>query len=535
MRALTFVLLSAVLAGCTVGRVAQSHDVLRFDLDSDPPSLNAMLVDNPNSVAIDELMDGYLLRSDDRGRLIPDMAVRVPTVANGDLSADGRRIVYRLRHGVTWHDGAPFTSQDVVFSFQAAMNPRVNVPDRSGFDDVERVVARDHYTVEVRLRHPYAPAIETFFALSANVPYPILPAHKIASATVLEHPPFDAHDVGLGPYRLVKWARGDRLVFEANPKYWRGPPKIARIELPIVPNQNAEFNLFRTGAIDLTGLTGDVQLLQEMQKLSGVRIQFYDLNLIRYLVLQRERPIFRDIRIRQALVAALDRPNFMRRLRGVFYSPGDGDRLPGALGYDPTLHQPGYDLARAGALLDAAGWTMHGTFREKNGERLSLELVTTTVPSAQRGAVLLQAALRQAGIEVRVRSIASSVLYAPLGAGGTLQGGRFDLFLNGWLPGGVDDDSYLWRCDTRPPAGENYGRICDADIDRWAKTALASTDSNVQAAMYRNIQRRLVRDTDIIFLGFSRGAYATRTSLAGFKPSRIGRSLWNSWEWHWTN
>ncbi len=98
-------LLAAVLIACSRGGSRSPHDVLRFDLDSDPPSLNAMLVDNANSIAIDELMDGYLLRSDDRGRLIPDVAVRVPTVRNGDLSADGRRIVYHLRRGVTWHDG----------------------------------------------------------------------------------------------------------------------------------------------------------------------------------------------------------------------------------------------------------------------------------------------------------------------------------------------------------------------------------------------------------------------------------------------
>ncbi len=415
------------------------------------------------------------------------------------------------------------------------MNPRVNVPDRSGFDDVERVTALDRYSVEVRLRRPYAPAVQTFFALTANVPYPILPAHKIPDPSALEHPPFDAHDVGLGPYRLVRWARGDRLVFAANPNYWRGPPKIAKIEVPIVPDQTSEFNLFRTGAIDLTGLTGDVQLLQEMEKLSGVRLQFYDLNSFQFLLFQLERPVFRDIRVRRAIAVGVDRSWFMRHFRGVFYTPAEGDRLPGTLGYDPALRQPTYDPVRAGALLDAAGWRMRGTFREKHGERLSLELVTTTLPAPQRGSVLLQAALRQIGIEARVRTMQSAVLYAPLGSGGILASGRFDLFRNGWLPGGVDDDSYLWRCDTRPPAGENYGRICDPDIDRWAKTALASTDANMQAAIYRNIQRRLIRDTDVIFLGFSRGAYATRASLHGFKPSRIGRSLWNPWEWHWTN
>jgi peptide/nickel transport system substrate-binding protein len=493
-----------------------------------------MLVDNPNSVAIDELMDGYLLRADDRGRLIPDMAIRVPTVQNGDLSRDAKTIVYHLRRGVTWSDGAPFTAKDVVFSFQAAMDPRINVPDRSGFEDVAQVRARDDYTVQVHLARPYSPALETFFALSANVPYPILPAHEIKSLSVLQHPPFDAHNISLGPYRLVRWARGDRLVFEANPHYWRGPPKIARIDVPIVPDQTSEFNLFRTGAIDLTGLTGDVQLLQEMQKLPNVRIQFYDLNFFLYITLQMERPVFRDIRVRQAIVAALDRPALMRRYRGVFYTRGDGDRLPGAIGFDPTLRQPPYDPARAAALLDAAGWTKHGAFREKNGERLTLDLVTTPLPAPLRGSLLLQAALRQVGIDVRIRTLAVSVLDAPLGAGGTLAAGQFDIFRNGWLPGGVDDDSYLWRCDTRPPQGENYGRICDADIDRWAKTALASTDPVVQATMYRNIQRRLVRDTDVIFLGFSRGAYAARSNLAGFRPSRIGRSFWNPWEWHWT-
>ena len=167
-------------------------------------------------------------------------------------------MTYRLRRGARWHDGAPFDAKDVTFSFAAAMNPNNSVPDRTGFDHVAAVRALDPYTVQVRLTRPFSPFVASCFTLGANDPYPILPAHLLASKHDLNRDAYNAAPVGLGPYKLASWERGSRIVLAADPHYYRGAPAIPRFEIAIVPDPNTLATLWKSGAIDF--LVARVQL-----------------------------------------------------------------------------------------------------------------------------------------------------------------------------------------------------------------------------------------------------------------------------------
>jgi len=192
-----------LLGGCARGdgRAART-DVLRIVEQQDPPGLNPLVTDNADLQDLVPLLHGFLLGVDARGSFTPDLVTAVPSVANGGLRDAGRTIRYHLRRGVRWHDGAPFDARDVLFSFRAAMDPRNNVPDRSGFDDIASVRAHGPYEVEIKLRRPYSPALATFFSYGANDPYAILPAHLLEHARELNDAPYNGHPIGLGPYRL---------------------------------------------------------------------------------------------------------------------------------------------------------------------------------------------------------------------------------------------------------------------------------------------------------------------------------------------
>ena len=125
-------------AGCTRAGVPTElpRDLVRMSSGSDLPGWNPLVFDNATVSNFGTLIHGYLMRADGEGRLIPDLATQIPTRANGGISPDGRTVIYHLRRGVRWHDGAPFDAKDVVFSFAAAMNPNNAVPDRTGFDHV---------------------------------------------------------------------------------------------------------------------------------------------------------------------------------------------------------------------------------------------------------------------------------------------------------------------------------------------------------------------------------------------------------------
>jgi ABC-type oligopeptide transport system substrate-binding subunit len=124
-------------------------------------------------------------------------------------------------------------------------------------------------------------------------------------------------------------------------------------------------------------------------------------------------------------------------------------------------------------------------------------------------------------------------LLASAAEGGVYASGRFDLSFYGWQPNEDADHSYLFRCDTRPPNGENYGRICDPAIDRDARIELESIDPAAQVAADRDMLRELDAQSDVLFLGFDRELLFTPRELRGVKSSVLGEHYWNLEDWSW--
>jgi peptide/nickel transport system substrate-binding protein len=521
-----------------VARDGAPRDVVRMAIGTDPPGLNPLVFDNAQISYLAPLIHGYLLRTDGAGRLIPDLATAVPARANGGISADGRTVTYRLRRGLRWHDGAPFDAKDVVFSFAAARNPNNSVPDRTGFDHVAYVRALDPFTVQVRLTRPFSPFVASCFTLGANDPYPVMPAHLLAGKHDLNRDGYNAAPVGLGPYKLASWQRGSRIVLAADRHYFRGAPAIARIEIAIVPDSNTVATLWKTGAIDF--IPGRVQLgrtfLDSLRSRHDAHVVLKPHYEFDYIQLNLAHPPLDDVRVRRALAAGIDRKRIMRDLEGELWLDADTDRLPGQFAYDASIVQPRFDPGAAAKLLDAAGWRAQpdGT-RRKNGRALALEFVATTESKTTgRFGLFVQQDLAKLGVRVDLKSYNYNQIWGAKADNGIFQTGRFDLAFSGWQPNIVADHSYLFRCDTRPPNGDNFGGICDPAIEAGARDELgASADPAREAAGDRAITRRLVAQTDLIFLGFNQEAVAYRDGLEGVVPSVTGTHLWNVWAWRY--
>ena len=513
--------------------------MLRTAIGTDLPGFDPLVFDNAEVTNIAPLIFGFLMRADGTGNLVPDLATVVPSRANGGISADGRTVTYHLRRGVRWHDGAPFDARDVVFSFAAAMNPNNSVPDRTGFDHVAAVRALDPYTVRVTLTRPFSPFVPSCFTMGANDPYPLLPAHLLAGKHDLNRDPFNAAPVGLGPYKMVEWDRSSRIILAADPQYFRGKPAIARIELQIVPDGNTVQTLWKTGAIDY--VIGRVQLgrtfLDALRTRPDARVVLKPHYEFDFVLLNLSRPPLDDVRVRRAFALGIDRTRIMRNLDGELWIPGDSDRLPGQFAFDPSLVQPRYDPATAARLLDAAGWRAGPDgVRRKAGRPLAVEFVATTESkSTGRFGLFAQQDLAKLGVRVDLKSYNYNQIWAAKADHGIFKSGRFDFAYSGWQPDLVADHSYLFRCDTRPPDGDNMGGICDPTIERAARQELDTTDPAQEAAGDRAITRRIVAQTDLIFLGFNQEAVAYRDDLEGVVPSVTGQHFWNVWAWRYAN
>ncbi|HEV2037372.1 MAG TPA: ABC transporter substrate-binding protein, partial [Candidatus Eremiobacteraceae bacterium] len=243
--------LSLTVVECTsrVGPQARSSREIAFNISEEPHSLNPILAQSDDERQVAHLMFDLLLDVNEHGQLVPALALEVPTRANGGVSADGRTIVYHLRRGVRWQDGQPLTASDVVFTWQAITDRENDVQSTRAYDLIDLIFAPDAHTVVVRLKHPWPPAVATFFTYGTN-PMPILPAHLFAEQTSLRRSPFNTQPVGSGPYRLVRWERGDRLVFSANRTYFRGPPKTPTLVVEEVPDGNSALTMLRAGQLD---------------------------------------------------------------------------------------------------------------------------------------------------------------------------------------------------------------------------------------------------------------------------------------------
>ncbi len=208
--------------------------------------MNPILGNTAADAAFGRLYSDVLVSEDASGRLVPDLAAEVPTIGNGGISADGLTIRYKLRTNVKWQDGQPFTSADVKFTFDAVMNPANDVSGRVGFDDVSRVDVPDARTIVFHLRHRYAPFVTTVFGDGCGV----LPAHILAREKTINDVSFNAAPVGTGPFRVVRWERGNRIELRRNDEYFMGKPKLESVTIELVSNEDAEVSQLRAHEVD---------------------------------------------------------------------------------------------------------------------------------------------------------------------------------------------------------------------------------------------------------------------------------------------
>ena len=507
------------------------HGVLRIAGRQQPDNLNVLLgtqtVDNDLSL----FWAGYLFNYSDRDELVPELAARVPTVENGDISRDGLQIRYRLRRGVKWQDGAPFTADDIVYTWQQLMNPRNLVVSRLGYDLISRIDEPDRYTILVHLKRRFAPFVTSFFTM-ANHPDCILPKHLLARYADINRVAYNSLPVGTGPFKVERYERGSQITFVANPLYWRGPPKLRRIEYRIVESDATMLTLLQTHAIDFYYRAPETAVAS-LTGIPGTRVMLSPFTRFADLGLNAANPALRDVRVRRALAYATDREALIRKVTHGVAVPAVTDQPSFSWAYEPNVARYPYDLRRATELLDQAGWRPGPDgIRMKNGHRLELDLVGFTGSlTASAAEVLIQENWRRAGVDVAIKNFSSSQLYATLGAGGIEQSGKFDVAFENWANGIDPDDSILFRCDMAPPAGWNIYHFCNREYDAAEAIAISSYDRAVRKAAYAREQQIVASELPIIVLWYQRQLDAVNTDLRNYRPANAVTPFWNTWEW----
>jgi peptide/nickel transport system substrate-binding protein len=513
--------------GCA--RTSQApRSTVRFDLAADPQNLNPLFL-TPDAASV-ELQAARLafepfIDRDGAGQPVPALLEVVPTRANGGVSADGRTITYRLRAGVKWSDGWLVTASDVLYTLREILDPRNPVRSHEGYDLIDRAFAPGPGTVVFHLRRPWAPAATAYFSYGLS-PQFVLPAHVLRAQSPLARAAFNAQpSVGDGPYRFASWRRGEGLRYVANPRYWRGKPAVAALAIRTIPDPSTNLLLLQSGELDWN-LLAPAQLAV-VRGDPHLRFVTVPTAVVAGLALNTAHAPLEDPAMRRAIAMSLDRNEISKKITLGIYPVTDMIQPRFSWAFDPAVHEPGYDPARADRLFDEAGWR-RGSDGMRRREGVPLRLVYVQFPESTTGvrvATAVQAALRDRGIDVAVKSVSNAQLFLP--RTGVLATGNFDLAYVPWTMGADPDDSSVLRCG----APSNYMRWCDGRVDRLEDEALAQTDPSQRKRLYREIATVVAQQVPIVYLFNADYVYAYRSRLRGFHPNAF-LPTWNAYEWH---
>jgi len=537
-RLLVLAALAGLLAGCSkvANESGGEHSwtlpgVLRVALQQEPKNLNPLLNSNTTDVFIDRLMFLPLIQPNAQGIQQPLLATEVPTMANGGISKDGLTITYHLRKDVTWSDGVPFSGDDVKWSWRAIMNDDNDIVSRHGYDEIKSIDLPNPYTVVVHLKEKFSPFVNTFFT-DSDQPYSVAPAHVLAKYPNLNQIPFNSEPtVSDGPFRFAEWVRNDHISLVANQNFFLGKPGLKRIELKIIPDENTSVELLKTHAVDWI-FQASTHLYPQLKSDPNVTIAWMRVNGYYDIQINTSSAPLKDVRVRQAIAAAIDKQNLVDTTMYGQEKVASEDIPDWMWAFDPAVRSIPYDVAKAKALLAQAGYTPGpGGILRKDGQPLSLLLVTNASNATRRQlAVQLQAELRRVGIDVQIKLVPGAELFAPAGEGGILQLGHFDLTVDGWFAGIDPDDSAQFMCKNVPPGGYNYSRYCNAEMDAAETAALTHYDQTARKAAYAKTQMLLARDVPEIFINYLNQMEPISVDFKGFDPNPVVED-WDAWQW----
>jgi peptide/nickel transport system substrate-binding protein len=515
---LTILLSVCIIAGCRGGnREKYSPDTLVAAITSEPKNLNPVFLSDLVSYTVSGLIFNGLTKFDKDMKITGDLA------ASWDILQGGREIVFHLKKGTLWHDGAELTADDVVFTYNTMVSP-VTATHLSGvFGPVKEVKASDRYTVSVRYSKPYGSALESWTA-------GIIPKHVLQNRDMRNMSFFDDAPIGTGPYRLKEWARGQKLRLESFDGYHAGRPGIRNLIIRIIPDAATQLMELKAGTVDIMELsplqfgrgTGPDQVSSGFNKYrtGSFRYGFLGLNLL--------DKRFQDKRVRQALSYAIDKDLIISTVFMGFGSRSSGPYPPEAWYYSPAAKYYHYDPRKALELLEQAGWN-RGTdgILRKNSVPFYFSILTNYESKENiKTAQIIQSNLKAIGIQADILTL-------------DWQAFRHNVVSQHQFEAIVLSRSYLWDPDiydlwhsSRTKKGEwNFLSYNNPEADRILESGRATVAAEERKQIYRKAHELLADDQACIFLYNADLLFIAHKRIKGIAQSPAGM-FYNVAEWH---
>ncbi|HYM90644.1 MAG TPA: ABC transporter substrate-binding protein [bacterium] len=509
--AVVLVLLCLVGVGAATGQQPRKGGTLVVVLDTDPPTITTATTTSLSDEQVGVSMLDSLIWVDRSDQIRPHLA------ESWTVSPDGLAYTFHLRHDVKWHDGQPFTSADVKFSFEqilAKYHPRA----AGSFVHVKSIETPDPYTVVARMQEPYAPFLHSL-GMSDG---PIVPKHLLEGTDIVKSG-FLRRPVGTGPFKFQEWIPGDRIVVVRNTDYFEpGLPYLDRIIFKEIPDVHARAVALETGEADYVfdsflGQSDVPQLARD----KGIKLEYdTDFPLDDVLIFNVRKPPLSNVKVRQAITTAIARGVINHR---VFFGLGAPGRSPidsrFTWAYNPQADYQrlyAYNPAVAGRLLDEAGYPV-----KTNGMRFTIRhTFDIRRPGQLPLAQLLREQLRKVGIDLELDGVERSVM--------------LDRIYNKW---DFDTTTQLYNSNGDPAIGlqrlyicreirkapfTNGSGYCNPEVDQLFAKGASVVSQAERGTYYKQVQLILVRDVPTLVLNERRRVDAARIVVNGLWGTKIG-------------
>lgn len=523
---------------------SESDSILVFPINVEPPTLNSYLAQTGYEALVTQLVHESLASMQPDGTFYPELAEYLPTKENGGVSDNGLIITWKLKQGVLWSDGTPFTSEDVKFTWESASHPDSGTVWGPGIDLISNIETPDEHTVIITYSDFY-PDYLSQFSSTPTGGQGILPKHACGEPNDMSNWECNRQPIGTGPYLLDEWKSGEYLRFTKNPFYREvGKPYIDTVLFLIVPDPSVHYQMLLNGEAGVWWLL-DQQYIDEFQEKSSFVLNpgrsfsmrlFFNLNIPNTDEPNNDHPILSDARVRRAISFAID-PNLLNE--GVYNNIAQEVRheLSEGMYKCPAPNNITYNPSMASALLDEAGWvdSNNDGIRECNeclnaepGSELTLNLKTfSEEPSLVLAQQLIVDALGDIGIRVTPITEESSLLDA------SAIDGTFDMLI--WIDGyelSGDPTEFLkvyYHSDAIPMY--NIMRFRNSSVDELFSQIQATNNVLEREEHLCAIDNILVNELPVSFLLSIPFPSVFSERISGWKPNPYTIETWDIENW----
>jgi peptide/nickel transport system substrate-binding protein len=480
---------------------------------------------------------------------IPVLAKEIPSVQNGEISADYTTVTWKLKDGVVWSDGEPFTADDVVYTWQFVTKPENGATTTASYSDIANVQAVDKTTAKVTFKAAAAAWFIPFVADAGE----IIPKHileKCASATQCD---YSQKPVGTGPYVVKDFKSGDVVNYIANDKF-REPnaPYFATVEMKGGGDAATAAKAVQTGQADFAwNLTVTPEILKQLSDAgknvatpAGFYTEQLELNASdprnevngELSDPQSKNPYFSDPLVRQAFKYVVDRDSIAKTLWGPGGVPGN-TLIPIVRGDSGSPYS--YDLKKAGDLLDQAGWKKGADgIRAKNGVQMNMTARSSVTNQRDKELQVIKQSLKELGINLDLRSVDASVYFGK--PDNTDSAIRFTTDINMLATGSAkpDPQSFFegFTTDQMPTKANNWGgsninRWSDPKYDEMYAQLKRELDPDKRKAIAKQLDDYIIADGIRVPMIIRNDVYASRPDLINVEYSPFSSEAWNIGHW----